>query len=94
MERRMTERRQFDCSLEYDLGATAGTSGVKTYKADAQNICENGLKMVTDYPLAEGMVVRLGLPIDGSRVHLPAFAEVAWAAPASNRFTVGLRFLR
>lgn len=90
----MTERRQFNCSLEYDLGATAGASGVKTYKADAQEICENGLKMVTDFPLTQGMVVRLGFPIGESQTQLLAFAEVAWAAPASDRFTVGLRFLR
>ena len=89
----MAERKGFGCPLEYDLGAAAGQSG-KTYTAQAQDICANGLKILTDNPLEKGMVVRLSIPMSSLEVPLPVFAEVAWAVAAKNRFRVGLRFLK
>jgi hypothetical protein len=94
MERRMTKRSDINCFLEYDHGATTGNSGVKIYKAKAQNICTNGLRIATSHPLEKGMVIRLGIPEKGPKMAIPAFAEVAWAVPDRNRFQAGLRFLK
>ncbi len=94
MERRTAERKGFDYSLEYDLGAITGESGVKTHMAQAQDICADGLRILTDYPLERGAVVRLGLPVSGLQIVLPIFAEVIWTDSADNRCKAGLRFLK
>ncbi len=94
MERRTAERKGFGYSIEFDLGAIAGKSGSKTCKVQAQDICSDGLKVLSDYPLEQGMVVRLGLPVSGYEMLVPVFAEVAWTAPADNQVKAGLRFLK
>ena len=90
----MAERKGFDCSIECDFDAAAGECGNKTCMVQAQDICPDGLKILTDHPLEQGMVVRLGFPVSGFELLLPVFAEVAWALPVSNRFKAGLRFLK
>ena len=91
IERRMAERETLALSIEYDLGASAGEIGEKTYRAEAQDICIDGLKIVTDHPLKKGSVLRLNYPVSSD---IPVFAEVAWTAQAGSRFRAGLRFLR
>jgi len=93
MERRMAERKTFSLSFEYDLGA-AGKSGASIHSAQAQDICPDGLKILTDFPLKKGAVLRLSFPVSDLRTFLPVFAEVTWAVPADDRFRAGLRFLR
>ena len=94
MERRQMERKKFKHLLEFDLGAATGKNGNRKYKAQAQDISPEGLRILTDYPLEKGVVVKLGLPVSGLEMLLPVFAEVAWAAPVEKRFTAGLRFLK
>jgi len=93
MERRMTERKAFSLPVDYDLGVTAGETGA-IYKAQAQDICADGLKIVTDFLLEKGAVLRLSIPVSGLQGPLTVFAEVAWIAPANDRFNAGLRFLK
>ncbi|NLT66957.1 MAG: PilZ domain-containing protein [Acidobacteria bacterium] len=94
MERRAMEREALDCPIEFDLGATAGKSGVRIHKADAQNICADGLRIKTDHPLKTGMVLRVAIPVRGFKAVIPAFAEVVWAVPAGLGCCAGLRFLK
>ena len=94
MERRAADRRGFEQSIEFDFGAVAGKSDSKTCKVKAQDICSDGLRVLSDYPLERGMVVRLGIPVSGHELQIPVFAEVAWVIPAEHRFKAGLRFLR
>jgi hypothetical protein len=94
MERRMTERKAFDHLLQYNLGATAGESGDTIHIAQVQDICADGLGILTDYPLEKDAVIRVGLPAKGFEMLLPVFTEVAWVAPADKRYKAGLRFLR
>ena len=89
----MEERKAFALPVEYDLGAIADEAG-QMHHAQAQDICAGGLRIVTDYPLKKGVVLRLSLPLNGLRMPLPVFAEVAWTVPAAGRFSAGLRFLR
>jgi hypothetical protein len=90
----LAERKQFDCSLEYHLSAAFGESSHRTCTARAQNICANGLGILTCCMLERGAVVRLGFPLSSLEILLPVFAEVAWAVPANNGFRAGLRFLK
>jgi hypothetical protein len=92
MERRMAERRAFALSVEYDLGAAAVESGARIHSAQVQDICEDGLRILTDYPLKKGAVLRLDFP--AGDLPLPVFAEVAWTGPSDDAFRAGLRFLR
>jgi len=93
MERRIAERKTFSFPVEYDLGVTGGEMEA-IHSAQAQDICADGLRIVTDYPLEQGAVLRLNFPESGLQAPLPVFAEVAWATPADDRFNAGLRFLR
>jgi hypothetical protein len=94
IERRMAERETLALSVEYDLGATAGEIGERPYRAEAQDICVDGLQIITEYPLTKGAILRLNYPKNGPRTHIPVFAEVAWAGRVGDRFRAGLRFLR
>jgi hypothetical protein len=93
MERRLAERRAFSLPVEYDLGVTAGDMGA-IHSAQSHDICADGLRIVTDFPLEKGAVLRLSFPVSGLQAPLPVFAEVAWATPANDCFNAGLRFLR
>ena len=95
IERRMAERKALALSIEYDLGA-ADETGERTYHAEAQDMCNEGLGMLTDHPLKKGAVLRLNCPESGPWEQIPLFAEVAWAAPyaGGSQFRAGLRFLR
>ena len=90
----MTERKAFDQLLQYSLSATIGESGDKIHIAQVQNVCADGLGILTDYPLKKDAVIRVGFPASGLEMLLPVFAEVAWVAPIDKRFKAGLRFLR
>jgi hypothetical protein len=92
IERRAAERKAFTLPVECDLGVAAGGSGPVLHSAQAQNICEYGVRILIDYPLKKGAVLKLNLPASG--YVLPVFAEVAWAIPTDNRYSAGLRFLR
>jgi hypothetical protein len=94
MERRMAERKAFDHSIKFNLSAASSKSGEKTHTAQAQDICADGLRILTDFALKKGTVVRLGLPVNGPKIVLPVFAEVIWAVSANKRCKAGLRFLR
>lgn len=89
----MEERKAFALPVEFDLGATAEDAGQK-HRAQAQDICAGGVRIVTDHPLTKGAVLKLSLPMSGLSMPLPVFAEVAWARPTAGRFSAGLRFLR
>ncbi len=94
VERRAADRKGFECSIQFDPGAAAGKSRSKPCKLQAQDICSDGLGVLSDYPLEQGMVVRLAMPVSGHELLIPVFAEVAWAVPANDRVRAGLRFLR
>jgi hypothetical protein len=92
IERRAAERKAFTLPVECDLGVAVSESGPIIHSAQTQDICEYGLRILIDYPLKKGAVLKLNLPASGNM--LPVFAEVAWAIPTDNRYSAGLRFLR
>jgi len=89
----MAERKPIALSVEYEMGAAA-VEGKETLSAQAQDICANGIKILTDHRLQRGAVLKLNIPVRGLSTQLPVFAEVAWTADTDDRFRAGLRFLR
>jgi hypothetical protein len=93
MERRIVERMAVALLVEYDLGAPAAF-GNETLSARAQDICTNGIRLLTSLPLQKGAVLKLNIPVKSLHAWLPVFAEVAWTGAAEDQFLAGLRFLR
>jgi hypothetical protein len=97
MEKRMSVREDFNNPFEFELSATKSDSfGDATCHAEGVDISTHGLGLMTDYPLARGMVLRLVLPVRGVETTIPVFAEVAWARQADesgNQVRAGVRFL-
>ncbi len=89
----MAERRTVALPVDYETGF-AGLNGGETLHAQAQDICANGIRILTDRRLQRGAVLKLNIPLRGLDTQLPVFAEVAWTAAADRRFRAGLRFLR
>jgi hypothetical protein len=95
MERRASERKAFDQPLELEMTAVeAGRAGNLTCRGAGVDICPDGLGLLSGYPLARGMVIRLAIQVGNTGNKLPVFAEVAWVSPAEERFRAGVRFLR
>ncbi len=92
VERRKAERKQFTKPLNFRVSdmeqgpVNSGGQGV--------DISSLGLGMTSDHPLAQGMVLRVGLPVEDLGVTLPLFTEVEWVAAVSGSCRAGLRFLR
>ena len=93
----MSVREDFNNPFEFELSAIGSCSlGDASRSAQGIDISTHGLGLMTDYPLARGMVLRLVLPVRGTETMIPVFAEVAWAGQADasgNRMRAGVRFL-
>ena len=91
MERRSAERTSIDLSVKYAMSAELGSG---TLSAQVQDMCTNGIRILTDRPLKKGTVLRVDIPASGLSALLPVFAEVAWSGISEGRFRAGLRFLK
>ncbi len=91
MERRKAARKQFTKPLSFRISdmewgsVNSGGQGV--------NISSRGLGITSAFPLAQGMVLRVALPVEDLGIMLPLFTEVTWVAPALGSCSAGLRFL-
>jgi hypothetical protein len=92
VEQRMTERKEFKQELNVEISNVASAGG--TSEARGVDLSSYGLGMISRYPLEQGMVLRISLPIHEIGISLPLFAEVAWAIPAREGMRAGLKFLR
>ncbi len=92
LEQRVTERKEFKQSLNVEISNVVSACG----KGEGRGVdlSSYGLGMISRYPLARGMVLRISLPIKEIGIALPLFAEVAWAVPGPDGVRAGLRFLR
>ncbi len=93
MERRIEQRNLFSAQFEFDLSAH-DSAGPVTGTARGFDIGSHGVGILTEHLLTPVMVIRLRLPAVAAGTMLPAFAEVAWIAPAAEEgMRAGLRFL-
>lgn len=71
---------------------TEGPAGVHCL-AQAVDISEGGIGLVTQLPLRDKDVIRLLIPGPEPSTNLPLRAEVVWSVPARTSTRYGLRFL-
>ncbi|NWG13207.1 MAG: PilZ domain-containing protein [Acidobacteria bacterium] len=89
----MCERKSFRQSIEFGI-SVLGAGDYATFRGESLDISPDGLGLLSEYPLVQGMVVRLTLPVDGVGIPVPVFAEVSRVIPVGNRFRAGLRFFK
>ncbi len=75
------------------LDARAGDPGRVHFLAQAVDLSQGGIGLVTDLPLHEKDVIRVLIPGPEPSTNLPFRAEVIWAVPAKTGTRYGLRFL-
>jgi len=94
VEKRASPRRAFERPIQFDLNFV-DSQGLITIEQEGSgvDISENGLGLITAYPLKRDEVLRLHFPVDAVETTLPVFAKVAWAKLVEKRFRVGLEFL-
>ncbi len=90
---RMSERKGFSRQINLEISAL-GTRDYAAIRGEAVDISTDGLGLLSEYPLIQGMVVRLALPVEGAGTSVPVFAEVSRAVPFRNLCRAGLRFLK
>ncbi len=93
-ERRSSPRSAFDRPIQFDLNYV-DAQGLITIEQEGAgvDISQNGLGLLTSYPLKKDEVLRLHFPLDVVDTTLPVFAKVAWAKLTDKKFRVGLEFL-
>ncbi len=74
------------------LSAEAGIAG-GYFLAQAVDISQGGIGLVTQLPLRDKDVIRLLIPGPEPSTNLPLRAEVVWSVPARTSTRYGLRFL-
>lgn len=93
-EKRTSPRSPFERPIQFDLNYV-DAQGLITIEQEGSgvDISQNGLGLLTAYPLKKDEVLRLHFPMDAVEATLPVFAKVAWAKLLDKRFRVGLEFL-
>ncbi len=92
MERRMAERKKFTRLL--DFKASTFESGTVICQGRGVDISSLGFGMMSEYRLAQGMVLQISFPVEDTGITLPLFAEVAYVLAVGGSFKTGLIFLR
>jgi hypothetical protein len=94
VEKRGVEREPYTCAVIFDWTVRdKKLLGLMRGQGTIANIHACGIGMISDYPVSAGDVLKVYLPVEGTRILLPVFSEVRWARPAGNRFYAGIRFL-
>jgi len=93
-DKRKFPRTAYENRILFELSAIgAGELMPVVQEGRGVDISEDGLGLLTDYPLKKDEVVKLHFPLDASRTKLPVFARVAWSRSIQKRFRVGMQFL-
>jgi hypothetical protein len=71
----------------------AGNPAGVHFLAQAVDISQGGIGLVTQLPLHEKDVIRILIPGPEPSTNLPLRAEVVWSIPARTSTRYGLRFL-
>lgn len=75
------------------LEETGGSLMGVHFLAQAVDISEGGIGMISQLPLHEKEIIRVLVPGPEPSVSLPVRAEVVWSAPSRTSMRFGLRFL-
>lgn len=91
--KRHNQRDEFRHSLEVRVSATRETTAQPIRRAQGIDISSGGVGLQVHDELSAGELIQLFVPLDGSAVKIPVFAEVRWVASHEEKYRVGLRFL-
>jgi hypothetical protein len=75
------------------LEAGAGSHESVNFLAQAVDISQGGIGLITQLPLREKDVIRVLIPGPEPSMNLPVRAEVIWSVSARTSTRYGLRFL-
>jgi hypothetical protein len=95
-ERRVTVRRPYTCPVSFTaLGNSHNLPGNVEKPAEAVDISDYGMRIRTaTSSLREGFMLRVQIPVTGSKSVIPVFAEIRWVrGKKPDYYHAGLRFL-
>jgi len=94
IEKRRIRRKKFSHRLALDLVAEKARE-VKNIliQGVGLDISQGGIGLVAEYPLKEGKLVRLFVPVQGKKTMVPVFSIIKWSKPMESQFRAGLQFL-
>lgn len=93
-EKRGAEREPFACPVFFDWTVRdEKLLGLIRGRGTISNIQACGVGLISELPLKAGDVLKIYLPVKGTRITLPAFSEVRWVRPKGKLFYAGLQFL-
>lgn len=94
VEKRGVDREPYNGAVIFDWTVRdKKLLGLMRGQGTIANIHACGIGLISDYPVSVGDVLKIYLPMEGTRILLPVFSEVRWARPAGNRFYAGMQFL-
>lgn len=93
-DKRMLLRQEFSQTIHLEF-ISEQSDHLKNLKRKGQgiDISSGGLGLSTLFPLIEGQIVRIAVPIKETKTLLPIFSEVVWATEIKGRCRAGLQFL-
>ena len=93
-EKRRSARSAYENRIQFELSSIAAEELMPVKReAVGVDISEEGIGLITNYPLKKDEVLKLYFPLNSIRTTLPVFARVAWATSVEKRFRVGMQFL-
>ncbi len=93
-EKRGLERGPFFCPVVFDWTVrNKKPLRLRRCRGTILNIHAGGMGLISDQPVTAGDVLKIYLPVEGTRVTAPVFSEVRWVRPDENRFHAGIQFL-
>jgi len=95
MDKRICKRASFRKPVEFELSAIVvaprGTSPMR--KGHGIDISSTGMGLETDFRPEKGSMLKLLVPLSGSDIKMPVFAQVQWVVAAGVAYRAGLQFL-
>jgi hypothetical protein len=93
-EKRGLERGPFYCPVVFDWTVRDEKPLVLRHgRGTILNIHAGGAGLLSDQPVTAGDVLKIYLPVEGTRVTAPVFSEVRWVRAHENRYCAGIQFL-
>ena len=92
---RLSKRTSFREEVGIELSATSGAeAGVSLLRSGRGiDISSSGMGLETDFRPEKGSILKLLVPLSGSDIKMPVFAQVQWVVAAGVAYRAGLQFL-
>lgn len=91
MNTRVSPRKNILRTATYEINSMEG--GVEMLGTEILNVSAGGACIKTSREIKPGRVISLRLEVKDAGIEVPCIAEVRWAKPCNNEYTIGLQFL-